>query len=226
MATDTPTGGGGRALTDAAAKGSPERPEISPASPLDTPRAAPGEDQQDTLGGPLGSGTPHGQTIREVVEREREQRERAYGTPRTRGLKEQARDGVLRQLDSQKERAASGLSALVGALRQSGRELVSQNATVAPYVDSAANQIERVVEGLRAKDLRGMVTDLERFARQRPGVFVGGAFLIGLAAARFLKSSSDSDEPWRRSSAAPVRAGGLGRGYGTEEVGGGYGQGG
>jgi hypothetical protein len=36
-----------------------------------------------------------------------------------------------------------------------------------------------------------MVRDAERFARRNPAAFIGGAFVLGLALARFLKSSGE-----------------------------------
>jgi hypothetical protein len=118
------------------------------------------------------------------------------------GLMDQAREGAINRLDQQRERAATGLESMVNALRQSGRDLQTDNATVAGYVDTFATQVERVAGGLHEKDMRQMMNDLERFARRRPGVFLGGAFVIGLAAARFLKSSSRPEEPWRTSGAS------------------------
>jgi hypothetical protein len=108
-----------------------------------------------------------------------------------RGLMDSAREGAQRQLTTQKDRAVSGLSSLVGALRDSGKQLKDQESGIASFTDGAANQLERLVEGLRTQDVRSMASDLGRFARRRPGVFVGAAFLAGLAAARFLKSSAD-----------------------------------
>jgi hypothetical protein len=108
-----------------------------------------------------------------------------------RGLMDSAREGAQRQLTTQKDRAVSGLSSLVGARRDSGRQLKEKDSGIASFTDGAANQLERLVEGLRTQDVRTMGTDLGRFARRRPGVFVGAAFLAGLAAARFLKSSAD-----------------------------------
>lgn len=119
-----------------------------------------------------------------------ETRQRATTTMGQRpGLFEQAREGTFRRLDQQKDRAATGLTSFVDALRQSGRQLEGQNATVASYVDAAAGQVERLVGGLRDRDVSQMVEDLEQFGRRRPGMFLGGAFVIGLVAARFLKSS-------------------------------------
>ena len=108
-----------------------------------------------------------------------------------RGLMDSAREGAHRQLTTQKDRAVSGLSSLVGALRDSGKQLKEQDSGIASFTDGAANQLERLVEGLRTQDVRSIASDLGRFARRRPGVFVGAAFLAGLAAARFLKSSAD-----------------------------------
>ena len=134
--------------------------------------------------------------------------ERSTGDPATarggapRGLLDQARDSAVHRLDRQRERAATGLSSVVDAIRQSGHQLEGKNATVASYVDSAAGQMARVVDGLRHRDVNQMITDVERFARQRPGVFLGGAFVLGFVTARFLKSSTRDEEPWRGSTRA------------------------
>jgi hypothetical protein len=109
-----------------------------------------------------------------------------------RSLMERARHGALNSLDSQRERAATGLGSMVNALRESGRNLQGQNATMASYVDGAATQLERFTGGIRERDLNQMVHDVERFARQRPAIFLGSAFALGLAMARFLKSSESS----------------------------------
>ena len=44
---------------------------------------------------------------------------------------------------------------------------------------------------IRQRGVADMFDDVSRFARRRPAVFIGGAFLIGLGIARFLKSSSE-----------------------------------
>jgi len=115
----------------------------------------------------------------------------AQGTD-ARSLMERARDGAFTQLDAQRERAATGLGSMVEALRESGRQLQGQNATMASYVDGAASQLERFSGGIRDRDLRQIVREVEGFARERPGMFLGGAFALGLGMARFLKSSESS----------------------------------
>jgi hypothetical protein len=106
-----------------------------------------------------------------------------------RSLMERARDGAFNKLDAQRERAATGLGSMVDALRESGRQLQGQNAAMASYVDGAASQLERFSGGIRERDLQQIVRDVEGFARQRPAIFLGSAFALGLAMARFLKSS-------------------------------------
>jgi hypothetical protein len=114
-------------------------------------------------------------------------------TASARGLMDSARESAHRQLTTQKDRAVSGLSSLVKVLRDSGAQLKTQGSDsgIASFTDGAANQLERLADGLRTQDIRSLASDLGGFARRRPGVFVGAAFLAGFAAARFLKSSAD-----------------------------------
>ena len=105
-----------------------------------------------------------------------------------------AGEKVASTLESQKDRAAQGLGGVAQALRQAGDQLRSEQQAPAlhEYVASAANQVERLSGYLRSTDTREMVRGLERFARQQPAIFVGGAFMLGLLGARFLKTSSES----------------------------------
>lgn len=105
---------------------------------------------------------------------------------------EQARDHVQDVVSQQKDQAAGHLGSLAGALREAGHKLNEdeQSGGFGRYTDQAADQVERLSNYLRDSDLTGFVRDGESFARRRPEVFLGGAFLAGLALARFLKASS------------------------------------
>jgi hypothetical protein len=61
---------------------------------------------------------------------------------------------------------------------------------VGQYAERAAGQTDRLSEYLHDKEASQLIGDVEDFARSRPSVFLGGAFVLGIAAARFLKSSS------------------------------------
>ena len=100
------------------------------------------------------------------------------------------RDSATSQLSSQKERATEGLGSLARAVRQSTQSLRdNQQDTVAQYVEQAADRIEEFSSRLRERDLGDLLRDADQFARRQPAVFIGAAFVAGVLAARFLKSS-------------------------------------
>src|SRR6188508_2479721 len=108
------------------------------------------------------------------------------------GLMDRVRQGANSQLSSQKNKATDGIGTVAQAVRQTTQHLRDQqHETIARYVDEAANQLERVSNQLRDKDVGELMQDAQRFARRRPAVFIGSAFAIGLLGARFLKSSRD-----------------------------------
>jgi hypothetical protein len=98
---------------------------------------------------------------------------------------------VTSQVDQQKNRAADGLGGIANAIRNASNELRTENEAVAAYVDSASDALRRWADQIREKGVADMLDDVQVFARRRPAVFVGGAFLVGLGLARFLKSTSD-----------------------------------
>jgi hypothetical protein len=108
---------------------------------------------------------------------------------------EQGREKAVGQLATQKERASSELGGVARALRTTGEQLQEQEQdSVARYVNQAAEQTERLSEYLSERDANELLREMEDFARNRPAVFLGGAFAIGIAAARFLKSSAGQRE--------------------------------
>lgn len=109
-------------------------------------------------------------------------------------------------LDEQKTTLTTGLSGVADSLRQVGetlREAEDQNKitlATARYGESLADKIEDISGYLEQATLKDLTRDAERFARQQPALFVGGAFLIGILAARFLKTSAPAKRSYRRSS--------------------------
>jgi hypothetical protein len=106
------------------------------------------------------------------------------------GLVSNVRQRATAQLDTQKGRATDGLSALSQAARQTTQQLRStQHETIADYIDRAAQQLDRFTERIRNKDVDELLRDAQQLARRQPALFIGGSFVAGLLAARFLKSS-------------------------------------
>src|SRR5690606_10158614 len=116
------------------------------------------------------------------------------------------------QLSSQKNRATDGLGSVAQAVRQSTRQLRDeQHDTIAQYVEQAADQIDRFSRRLRDKQVPELIDDVQRVARRQLAAFVGGAFALGLVAARFFKSSSPrsgSRREWQGASSPATSGGG------------------
>jgi len=75
------------------------------------------------------------------------------------------------------------------ALRHAGDDLRQTNGMVAGFVDGAAGQVDNAAQYLRGHSVNDLMTEAEDLARRNSTVFLGGAFVLGILAARFLKSS-------------------------------------
>ena len=81
--------------------------------------------------------------------------------------------------------------------------------------EGAADRIERFGGYLEQTSGDELLRDVEDFARRRPWMVAGIGLVVGLAASRFLKASSerryDSAHGYRRSLQLRRRRGGIGR---------------
>lgn len=125
----------------------------------------------------------------------------ASGTGNTEGISGMARnfasqaqqkagEQVRSSLDKGRTRAVDTLHDVARTLRQADEG--GDNPT-GRYMSKAGDQVERVAQFLQQTDYRQMVTQTEAFARRQPALFLGGAFAIGVIAARFLKSGRSND---------------------------------
>jgi hypothetical protein len=118
------------------------------------------------------------------------------------GWMDRVRQGAREQLTDQKNRATDGIGTIAHAVRDTTKELREhQHETIAEYVTSAADQLERLAGRLKNKDAGELLRDAQNLARRQPVMFVGSAFVLGLLGARFLKSSPPhppSDRSWQR----------------------------
>jgi len=110
---------------------------------------------------------------------------------------DQAKEVVSDKAQDQQQRSAGNIGKVAKALHRTSEDLADTMA--APYVEKAAAALDRMSGSVREANLRDIVEATERFARKDPVLFVGGAFAIGLIAARFLKSSAraTSERPQR-----------------------------
>lgn len=114
-------------------------------------------------------------------------------------VQEKATQKVESGLTKAKGQVAESLHALNQSLLISGQQLRDRNQqNVSRYVDQLANKVESAASYLQNSEITELVDRTEDFARRRPAVFLGGAFVLGLLGARFLKSSRRSAEGGER----------------------------
>ena len=103
------------------------------------------------------------------------------------------------QIDRGKETATNELSQVVNAVRQLGQTLSSGEANgpiarfTAQYSDKAADSLERLTNYIRTQDPQRLLNDVQNFGRRQPALLLGGAFLLGFAGARLIKSSMEAN---------------------------------
>jgi len=114
---------------------------------------------------------------------------------RSTGMIDRVKERAAAQLSNQKDKATDGLGSVAQMVRQGTQQLRDQqHDTLAGYVDSAADQIDRLSRQLRDKDVGELVELAQDMARRRPAMFIGSAFALGVVGARFFKSSSDDHD--------------------------------
>jgi hypothetical protein len=120
-------------------------------------------------------------TVQEVADRVKEQAKQTGDK-----IKEQSR-GFLNE---QKARVGAEIHTYSAAAHRAAEQLKGESdTTLAQYVSSAADRLDRLGSRIQERDLGELVDDVEDIARRRPEVFFGGLFVAGLAVARFLKAS-------------------------------------
>ena len=98
------------------------------------------------------------------------------------------------QLNRGKETAATELSQVANAVRRLRENLPQEELgpiarVVGDYGEKAANSLERLSTYVREKDPKELLNDVQNFGRRQPALLLGGAFLLGFAGARLIRSS-------------------------------------
>lgn len=94
--------------------------------------------------------------------------------------------------ETNKQAAVSNAGVVAHALRSITDELGGEH-SLGRFAQRAADRVEHAARSLEQRDLLATRRSLEETARRSPGLFYGGAFLAGIALARFLKASSERD---------------------------------
>ncbi len=132
-----------------------------------------------------GAGQQGGGSAREQI---REVKDQVVGQARS--SLEQARERASSSLGESKGQFADQFGTIAEALRRTTEHLRSEDQQrIAGITDTVARQVDQLANYLRSKDAMAMRADLENLARRQPALVLGGALILGLMGARFLKSS-------------------------------------
>jgi len=97
-------------------------------------------------------------------------------------------------LDRGKQEVAQRLRRVGSSLQSMSSDLSQDDRQVSQYAEKLRTRIDSAADYVESATLDNVVSDIEQFARRKPSVFLGGAFIAGLAAARFLKSGRGNQE--------------------------------
>ncbi len=133
-----------------------------------------------------------GQQVAEVA---KEQAANVAGQAKTeaRDILGQTRSELNSQASSQQQRAASGLRSLGNEL-QSMSSNTEGDGPASEVARQAAARINSAASWLENRDPGQVLSEVQRFARQRPGVFLGLAATAGLLAGRLTRGLT-ADSP-------------------------------
>jgi hypothetical protein len=142
-----------------------------------------------------------GESIHPLTETGRDAGERAGH------LVERSAEIGFQQADRGLDQAVDGIETVADSIRRVSADMETQQPQMAELASTAADQAEAVARYLRETDVRQLIGNVEDFARRQPLVFLGGAFLVGSAASRFIKAAAGPNQPQGQSERAQMRPG-------------------
>jgi hypothetical protein len=108
-----------------------------------------------------------------------------------RDLADRAGEAARSRADEEKERLAGGMRAVATALRRGSDQLPEDQRSYGKLLEGVADKVSDASRYLDERDVNALTRDVRRVARDHSAAFLGGAFVLGVVGARFLKSSPD-----------------------------------
>lgn len=141
-----------------------------------------------------GSGNQKGKSSRSRTSEVSEQIQDGAGR-----LADNAKTRLANRAEEQKAHASDQLEDIGGALREASDTLQeSDKDSMATLTDGAGRQIERLSHYLRETSVNEMLSEAKGFARRQPGMFLGGAAVLGLFGSRFFRSSDPNGRRYKQ----------------------------
>lgn len=121
-------------------------------------------------------------------------REVAQETQRqARDLLDQGRTQLREQASSQQQKAAQGLSSLADELRgMLDGTATGSSGPAHDLLHQATGKVEELAHWLQRREPADLLTEVRGFARRKPGTFLLGAALLGVAAGRLTRGVTEA----------------------------------
>lgn len=132
---------------------------------------------------------------------------------RASGLKDEAVERGLDELDQSKRAAAAETEKMADAVHETAQRLEGKESSLAGYAEQLSGALQSAAESLKTRSVNELARDLAAMAHRNPATFVLASVGVGLALGRFMKASGarapmadrDADEASRRASETPAR---------------------
>ena len=133
---------------------------------------------------------------KQVAATAREQASQVRGEVAAQGrnLLEEAKGQLRTQAGNQTDQLGEAVAKTASQVRALLDGRPDDAGRVREYVEQAAGKIDDVAERIRSRGFDGLIGDLQRFARRRPGVFLLGAAAAGFAVGRILRGATAGEE--------------------------------
>lgn len=108
-----------------------------------------------------------------------------------REMADRAGEAARSRADEEKDRLTGGMRAVARALRSGSDDLGENQRVYGRFLEGVADRVSDASRYLDQRDVNALTRDVRRVARDHTSAFLGGAFVLGVMGARFLKSSPD-----------------------------------
>jgi hypothetical protein len=105
-----------------------------------------------------------------------------------------ARSELQAQADGEVRRAAEGLRQMGGQLQALAHGDAEHAGKASEFAEQAARNLQDFAGRIESVGYRGLLSDLEGFARRRPGTFLFGAAAVGLLSGRLLTAGAPGQQ--------------------------------
>ena len=104
----------------------------------------------------------------------------------------EAKSSVMQVAESRKDRVASRVDDYKRAASAAAEKLKENNdPLLGDHIDTLSSKLASASDYLNNTDVKGLTRDVSAFTKKNPELVLGGALLLGFAATRFLKASSE-----------------------------------